>query len=134
MKSLMFKTGELTRDIGTTVIGVDAVSKGLINQVGGIADAIRELNRRIEEKRTAGVGEGGPMIYSIVPTEELFFDGWENDDSSAATDVTIGGITMQVVSGNDGQAQIVRLISGNPYDYMNPGFYARKQDSLRSEI
>ncbi len=57
LKSLMFKTGELTRDIGTTVIGMDAVSKGLINQVGGIGDAIRELNRRIEEKRAAGVGE-----------------------------------------------------------------------------
>lgn len=61
------------------------------------------------------------MIYSIIPTEELFFDGWEKT-ISAATDVTIGGITMQVVSDNDGQAQIVRLISGNPNDYMNPAF------------
>lgn len=57
LKSLMFKTGELTRDIGTTVIGMDAVSKGIINQIGGIGAAIRELNRRIEEKRMAGMGE-----------------------------------------------------------------------------
>lgn len=56
LKSLMFKTGELTRDIGTTVIGMDAVSKGLINQVGGVAEAIRELNRRIEEKKMAATG------------------------------------------------------------------------------
>jgi ATP-dependent protease ClpP protease subunit len=50
-KALMFKTGELTRDIGTTVIGNDAVKHGLIDSVGGIGEALRELNRRIEEKR-----------------------------------------------------------------------------------
>jgi ATP-dependent protease ClpP protease subunit len=51
-KELMFKTGELTRDIGTTVIGADAVKHGLIDEVGGIGDAIRELNRRIEKYRS----------------------------------------------------------------------------------
>jgi len=56
LKHLMFKTGELTRDIGTTVIGADAVKKGLIDQVGGVADAIRELNRRIEERKLAAGG------------------------------------------------------------------------------
>jgi ATP-dependent protease ClpP protease subunit len=50
-KDLMFKTGELTRDIGTTVIGIDAVRYGLIDAVGGIGDALREVNRRIEERR-----------------------------------------------------------------------------------
>ncbi|MFV9509795.1 ClpP family protease [Tepidibacillus sp. LV47] len=47
-RELMFKTGELTRDIGTNVIGKDAVKYGLIDQVGGLGDALRELNRRIE--------------------------------------------------------------------------------------
>lgn len=56
IKELMFKTGELTRDIGTTVIGADAVKYGIINAVGGIGDAIRELNRRIDEKRKASPG------------------------------------------------------------------------------
>jgi len=55
-KELMFKTGELTRDIGTTVIGADAVKYGLIDKLGGIGDAITELNRRIEERRQAGGG------------------------------------------------------------------------------
>ncbi len=50
-KELMFKTGELTRDIGTTVIGPDAVTYGLIDAVGGVGAALRELNRRIEERR-----------------------------------------------------------------------------------
>lgn len=52
LKELMFKTGELTRDIGTTVIGADAVKHGLIDAIGGIGEAIRELNRRIEQRRT----------------------------------------------------------------------------------
>ncbi|WP_132768522.1 ClpP family protease [Tepidibacillus fermentans] len=47
-KELMFKTGELTRDIGTNVVGKDAVKYGLIDQVGGLGDALKELNRRIE--------------------------------------------------------------------------------------
>jgi ATP-dependent protease ClpP protease subunit len=55
-KELMFKTGELTRDIGTTVIGAEAVRYGLIDAVGGIGDAIRELNRRIEAARQIRTG------------------------------------------------------------------------------
>jgi ATP-dependent protease ClpP protease subunit len=50
-KELMFKTGELTRDIGTNLTGPDAVKYGLIDQVGGIGDAIAELNRRIDDRK-----------------------------------------------------------------------------------
>jgi ATP-dependent protease ClpP protease subunit len=56
LKELMFKTGELARDIGTTVIGADAVKFGLIDAVGGVGDAINELNKRIEERRLSGNG------------------------------------------------------------------------------
>lgn len=55
-KELMFKTGELTRDIGTTVIGADAVKYGLIDIIGGVGEAIRELNRRIAERKQEGNG------------------------------------------------------------------------------
>ncbi|HEX7057868.1 MAG TPA: ATP-dependent Clp protease proteolytic subunit [Bacilli bacterium] len=51
LKELMFKTGELARDIGTTVVGADAVKYGLIDAIGGIGEAIAELNRRIEAAR-----------------------------------------------------------------------------------
>jgi ATP-dependent protease ClpP protease subunit len=51
IKELMFKTGELARDVGTTVIGTDAVKYGLIDSVGGIGTALKELNQRIEERR-----------------------------------------------------------------------------------
>jgi ATP-dependent protease ClpP protease subunit len=51
LKELMFKTGELTRDIGTNVIGADAVKYGIIDAIGGLGDAMKELNRRIEGER-----------------------------------------------------------------------------------
>src|SRR6185312_12801542 len=44
LKELMFTTGDLARDIGTTVIGKDAVEYGLIDAVGGVGDAIIFLN------------------------------------------------------------------------------------------
>src|SRR5690625_3773126 len=47
-KELMFSKGNLTRDIGTNVIGTDAVRYGLINEVGGIGQALAKLNELIE--------------------------------------------------------------------------------------
>lgn len=51
IKELMFKTGELTRDIGTTVIGQDAVRYGLIDSIGGIGEALQRLNQMIAERK-----------------------------------------------------------------------------------
>jgi len=50
-RELMFRTGELARDIGTNVIGSDAVKYGLIDSVGGIADALGELNQMIQARK-----------------------------------------------------------------------------------
>ena len=55
-KELLFKTGELSRDIGTNVIGHDAVKYGLINDVGGIAQAMAKLQELIvANKETKGL-------------------------------------------------------------------------------
>ncbi|PQZ57351.1 MULTISPECIES: translocation-enhancing protein TepA [Bacillus] len=56
-KELMFAKGNLTRDIGTNVIGGDAVKYGLIDDVGGIGNALRKLNELIDE-RTDNYTEG----------------------------------------------------------------------------
>lgn len=50
-RSLMLKVGELSRDVGTNVIGTKAVEYGLIDEVGGLGQAIAELRRRIEANR-----------------------------------------------------------------------------------
>jgi ATP-dependent protease ClpP protease subunit len=46
-KELMFEKGNLTRDIGTNVVGTDAVKYGLIDEVGGIGQAMKKLNELI---------------------------------------------------------------------------------------
>jgi ATP-dependent protease ClpP protease subunit len=51
-KDLMFAKGNLTRDIGTNVIGKDAVESGLIDQVGGIGQAIKKLNELIDLQKS----------------------------------------------------------------------------------
>ncbi|MBH5316580.1 ClpP family protease [Paenibacillus sp. GSMTC-2017] len=61
-KELMFKTGELTRDIGTTVIGSDAVKHGLIDEVGGLGHALRELNTMIEQRRASKPVAGSESV------------------------------------------------------------------------
>ncbi|MBP2077711.1 ClpP family protease [Oceanobacillus polygoni] len=55
-KDLMFAKGNLTRDIGTNVVGKDAVAYGLIDQVGGVKDAMSKLTEFIGSNDSA---EGG---------------------------------------------------------------------------
>lgn len=43
LRELMFRTGELMRDVGTVLVGAEAVRAGLIDQVGGLHDAYRAL-------------------------------------------------------------------------------------------
>lgn len=50
LKKMMLKSDELLNDMGTILIGKQAVDCGLINEVGGIKDAIDKLNELIKEK------------------------------------------------------------------------------------
>lgn len=51
-RKLMTTTGELARDIGTVVVGKDAVKLGLIDAIGGLGEAIRKMNSLIEENKS----------------------------------------------------------------------------------
>ncbi|MFD3445522.1 ClpP family protease [Microbacteriaceae bacterium 4G12] len=59
-KELMFAKGNLTRDIGTNVVGSDAVKYGLIDEVGGLGEAMKKLNALMAER--AGAQEGGNLL------------------------------------------------------------------------
>lgn len=50
-RELLYKTGELSRDIGTSVVGKDAVKYGLIDSVGGISEAMNKLQELIKAKK-----------------------------------------------------------------------------------
>lgn len=51
LKKLMLQTDELLNDMGTILIGKQAVEYGLINEVGGISDSLRKLEELIREKQ-----------------------------------------------------------------------------------
>ena len=44
---LMLETGELTKDVGSVLVGRQAVEEGIINEVGGIRDAFGKLREMI---------------------------------------------------------------------------------------
>ena len=46
----MMNTGILTKDLGTLLLGKEAVEEGLINEVGGISEAFSRLHQMIEKK------------------------------------------------------------------------------------
>ncbi len=53
VKKLMLNTEMLTRDLGTVLVGKEAVDHGLIDEVGGIRQALTKLHQMIRENKEA---------------------------------------------------------------------------------
>ena len=51
LRELMIKTDQMTTDIGTMLDGTEAVDIGLIDQIGGLGDAVAALKNMIAEKK-----------------------------------------------------------------------------------
>ena len=49
IEELMMETGVLTKDVGTILVGKQAVKQGIINEVGGIREAVSKLHEMIEK-------------------------------------------------------------------------------------
>ena len=47
----MMATGEMATDVGTILYGKEAVESGLINQLGGLSEALSALHHMIEEEK-----------------------------------------------------------------------------------
>jgi ATP-dependent protease ClpP protease subunit len=47
MEELMMNTQMMTKDLGTILVGKQAVEEGIIDAVGGISDAFAQLYHRI---------------------------------------------------------------------------------------
>ena len=50
MEQLMLNTGFLTKDLGTILVGSEAVNEGIINEVGGMKEAMSKLHSMIEHQ------------------------------------------------------------------------------------
>lgn len=51
LEELMMYTGILTKDLGTILVGEEAVKEGLIEEVGGIHQAFAKLHALIDERK-----------------------------------------------------------------------------------
>ena len=50
-ESYMMATGEMATDVGTILYGRDAVESGLIDELGGLSDALSALHSMIDEQK-----------------------------------------------------------------------------------
>lgn len=57
LEKLMMETGILTKDVGTILVGKEAVFEGLIDEVGGIKEALNKLYQMVD-KRKSNENEG----------------------------------------------------------------------------
>lgn len=51
LEEMMLNTGQLTKDLGTILVGEQAVKEGVITHVGGMKEAMEELRRLIAEQK-----------------------------------------------------------------------------------
>lgn len=51
IEELMLDTSQLVKDVGTMLEGEDAVKEGLIDEIGGIQNAMKKLYEMIDQKR-----------------------------------------------------------------------------------
>jgi len=55
-RELMFNSGQLVRDIGTVLVGKDAVDVGLVKEVGGLGQAVARLKELVEKRKNEAAG------------------------------------------------------------------------------
>ncbi|MCI8430483.1 MAG: Clp protease [Lachnospiraceae bacterium] len=53
---LMLETGELTKDVGSVLVGPQAVQEGIIDEVGGVSEAYKKLRELMGEQNPVAEG------------------------------------------------------------------------------
>jgi ATP-dependent protease ClpP protease subunit len=51
LEELMMETGFLTKDVGSILVGQETVTEGIIDETGGIREAISKLHEMIDEMK-----------------------------------------------------------------------------------
>ncbi|MGN0297706.1 MAG: ClpP family protease [Lachnospiraceae bacterium] len=52
LEQMMMNRGQLTKDLGTILVGEEAVREGLIDEIGGIQEALQKLHQLIDSRRS----------------------------------------------------------------------------------
>lgn len=91
-RRMMFQTGELARDIGTVLVGKDAVQQGLVNEVGGLSQAVAKLrsliNAQSQSQLQASSRTVGQMSSTIAQQPTI------GQSSTQVTPQTSGGLSV----------------------------------------
>lgn len=61
------------------------------------------------------------MTYHTIIPEETLFEGWD-DYRPDYLEINLNGVQLQVEMLNGTQARIVRLLSADPNDFLNPSY------------
>ena len=56
-RDLMLDTSKLAKDVGSILVGEETVGRGIINEVGGIKEALGKMNEMIEAENAGGGGQ-----------------------------------------------------------------------------
>ena len=62
IRELLLRTDQIATDVGSILDGAEAVSIGLIDEVGGLREALAALREEIAERRKSRGGEGQMML------------------------------------------------------------------------
>ncbi len=81
LRDLMFRTGELARDIGTVLVGDEAVKAGLIDKVGGLAEAVQKLKDLAREDRDVKRWARGSKEAEPNEAEDVHRDAESSNES-----------------------------------------------------
>ncbi|MGE5701845.1 MAG: YlzJ-like family protein [Clostridia bacterium] len=73
------------------------------------------------------------IMYTTVPLE-FIFDNQEQVEKQVVKELNFGEVTMMVEPTGAFEGKIIRLISPNPQDYMNPRFSPGQKIYFRPEI
>lgn len=69
-KSLMLDREQLAKDVGSILIGEEAVEKGMIDEVGGIDKALKKLYAMVDEKKVANASSKKTTVQEESQTTE----------------------------------------------------------------
>jgi len=61
------------------------------------------------------------IIYSAMPLE-LIFENFEETEKQQVEEISFGAATMLIEPTGKYEGKIIRLISPNPQDYLNPNY------------
>ena len=114
----MFKTGDLVRDVGTVLVGKDAVAEGIIDDVGGVSSALRKLKELTSQRalRSKQGEESRLVLYTVIPGGGI---GGRRNSGGLAFAMTVGGKLLAAPEG-PGQGRIIQLLSTDPADFLDP--------------